>query len=180
MKETDVLEALQNQQSWALEMVMKRYSPYLSSIVWGIVQDRLAKEDAEEVVADVFVALWNQARSIQPEALRPWLASVARHKAINALKGAGFSINLEEDWLEIPDTTDLEVEAQKKECSRLVRQAVCSMDMPDREIFLLHYFYIQSVREISQRTGMSENTIKSRLRRGRLQLKDILQKWGAV
>ena len=59
-----------------------------------------------------------------------------------------------------------------------VRQAVDSLPGPDREIFLRHYYYAQTVQEISRQMNINESTVKTRLRRGRGKLKDILTREG--
>lgn len=180
MTEQMMLSRLHRHDQYALECLIDQYSPYLSSIVWGIVQGKLPVEDAEEIVSDVFLAIWNQSSDVRPGYLRPWLASVARHKAKNRLRKAGWNLSLEDDLLELSDNSDLEKQAEDKEVSQLIRQAVDGMEEPDREIFLRHYYYLQPINEISQKTGLNENTIKTRLRRGRMRLKNILSRWGVA
>ena len=61
---------------------------------------------------------------------------------------------------------------------QLVRQAVDALPDQDREIFLRHYYYAQTVPEISRQMDLNQSTIKTRLRRGRTKLKDILTREG--
>ena len=46
----------------------------------------------------------------------------------------------------------------------------------DRDIFLRHYFWYQTVSQIARETGMNESTVKSRLKRGREKLRKKLVK----
>ena len=55
--------------------------------------------DAEEVVSDAFLALWEHAGQVEPGKLRPWLGRVVRNKALNRLRALGGELPLEEDWL---------------------------------------------------------------------------------
>ena len=50
--------------------------------------------------------------------------------------------------------------------------------LPDgeREVFLRHYYYAQTVREIAAAMDLKESTVKTRLRRGREKLKAMLTK----
>ena len=57
-----------------------------------------------------------------------------------------------------------------------VRRAVFSLPPPDKEIFLRHYYYAQTVREVAAAMGLNESTVKTRLRRGRDKLKQLLTK----
>ena len=48
----------------------------------------------------------------------------------------------------------------------------------DREIFLRHYYYAQTVKEVALQMGMKESTVKTRLKRGRVKLKETLMREG--
>ena len=72
----------------------------------------------------------------------------------------------------------LQVELARAEEQALVRRAVFSLPDPDREIFLRHYYYAQTVQEIAHQMGLNESTVKTKLRRGRMKLKDILTREG--
>lgn len=49
----------------------------------------------------------------------------------------------------------------------MVKDAVLSMDEPDKEIFLRRYYYCQSLEAISEEMEMNLSTLKSRLLRGK-------------
>lgn len=180
MNEADLLHDLRAKDPAALEKLMDKYIAYISAIVWNFLQHSMSREDAEEVVSDVFLTAWNRSRDIHPQALKPWLAAVARNKAKQKLRDAGCDLPLEEDVLEIPEEETPEGRYSRQEEARLVREAVDSLGEPDREIFLRHYWYAQSVVQISGQMGLNPSTIKTKLRRGRERLKEMLKKWGAV
>lgn len=159
---------------------MDTYIPYVSAVVWNILRTSMTAEDAEEVVSDVFLAAWKQASDLRPECTKAWLGAVARNAARSKLRKLGRDLPLEEDVLELPDELTPDSLAEKSEEQRLVRKAVDSLGEPDREIFLRHYYYAQSLRDISQTMHLNESTIKTKLRRGRLRLKTILLRWGVA
>lgn len=180
MNDGAILRSLRSKDPRALEKLMDKYIPYVSAIVWSFLRSSMTKEDAEEVVSDVFLTAWDRAGEIYPDAVKPWLGAVARNKALQKLRRAGFDLPLEEDLLEIPGEGSPEERLTRAEEGKLVRQAVDSLGEPDREIFLRHYWFAQTVSQISDHMQIKESTIKTRLRRGRQRLKDTLQKWGAV
>ena len=55
-----------------------------------------------------------------------------------------------------------------------VREYMDSLPEKDRQIFLRHYYYGQTVADISREMKMPESTVKSRLRRGREKMKEYL------
>jgi len=180
MGEDWIVRKIRAQDPAGLERMMNRYIAYVSAIVWNILRGSMTQQDAEEVVSDVFLAAWDQAEDLQPGFLKPWLGAVARNKAKNKLRMCGYTLSLEEDILELPDTTEPINKIEKEEEAELVRRAVDSLHEPDREIFLRHYYYAQTVREISMEMRLNESTIKTKLRRGRARLRTILLRWGVA
>lgn len=180
MKDEVILRKMRARDPAGLEKLMDRYIPYVSTVVWNILRNSHSREDAEEVVSDVFLAAWEQAGDIHPNSLKAWLGAVARNKAKNRLRHAGVELPLEEDVLEIPDEDTPAGRMEREEEARLVREAVDGLGEPDREVFLRHYFCAQTVQEISRGMSMNESTVKTKLRRGRMRLKTMLTRWGAV
>ena len=180
MTDEMIVRLIRNKDPAGLEGLMDRYIPYVSTVVWNILRYSMQPEDAEEVVSDVFLAAWEQARDLRPGQLKSWLGSVARHKAINKLRELGHDLPLEEDVLELPGDQGPEPAAARAEERILVNRALEQMGPEDREIFLRHYYHAQTLREIADEMAINESTVKTRLRRGRMKLRDILTKWGAV
>ena len=162
-----------------LKALMERYVPYISVIVWNILRDAMSPQDAEGVVSDVFLAGWEQAADLKAGHVKGWLGTVARNKAKNKLRQMGRTISLEENSVDIPAPNDLSEAMEQDEERRLVRQAVDALPPEDKEIFLRHYYYAQSIKEISDHMALNESTIKTKLRRGRMKLKEALTKGGA-
>ena len=180
MTEQIMIKRIRARDPVGLEVLMDRYTPYVSYIVWNILRYHMQPEDAEEVVSDVFLTAWNKAADIRPECTKQWLGAVARNMARTKLRQMGHDLPLEEDVLEIPDEmTPVNLTEQAEE-RKAVRRAVDSLGEPDREIFLRHYYYAQTVAEIGKCMDLNESTIKTRLRRGRMRLKDMLTRWGQI
>lgn len=173
MREDKAISLLQNKDPDGLSALMDRYIPYVSAIVWNILRSAMTVQDVEEVVSDVFMAAWNQPQDLRPGEVKAWLGSVARHKARNALRAAGQDLPLEEDVLELEDSSAFEA-LERREQTELIRQALESLPPKDREIFLRHYYYAQPIKDISREMKMPEGTVKTRLRRGRMKLKEFL------
>lgn len=180
MREETMVQKIRAGDPSGLTALMDAYIPYVSVIVWNILRGAMPPEDGEEVVSDVFLAAWNQAASIQPGHVKGWLGAVARNKAINKLRETGRTVSLEENELDIPSADSPSEDIEREEERALVRQAVDSLPAQDREIFLRHYYYAQTVKEISIKMGLNESTVKTKLRRGRIRLKETLTKEGMV
>lgn len=161
----------------ALGEIIDAYAGYVAAVVWYIAGGALTARDAEEVSADVFVALWQNAEKARPGRLKGYLGSIARSKTIDAMRRAGREPVFDDDELPVSEDT-AESETVRRLENAAVRDAVEALPEPDREIFLRHYFLCRTVSEISADTGINQNTVKSRLKRGREALRAVLIKGG--
>ena len=174
MNESEALRLLRDGSEEALGWIVDRYTPYLSAIVYNIIGSTMSRSDVEEVVSDAFVALWNNSHKVDQEALKGWLAAVARNLARNRLRRAGAELPLEDDVL-LEASRSPSDQAELRERDHAVYEAVNGMEAPDKEIFLRHYYYGQSVSFISEKMGMNVSTVKTRLRRGREKLRRSIE-----
>ena len=176
-KEQRLVRSLNRGSEAALGEIIESYTGYVGAIVWNIVGARLSRADAAEIVSDVFYVLWQNREKVRPEALRGYLGSIARSRSLNALRRRELDEPLEEDALSL-SLPGPENEALRREEYAALRRAVDALGEPDRSIFLRHYYYYQSVRQIAGDLGLNLNTIHTKLRRGRERLKAELEKGG--
>ena len=87
------------------------------------------------------------------------------------------ALPLEEDVL-LLETDGPDKELDKKETARIINGALAQLDRPQRELFVRHYYYGQTVQEAAQAMGLNQSTAKTWLRRGRETLKAILEQEG--
>lgn len=161
----------------ALGAVIDKYTAYVGTVVWNIVEGRLGKPEAEEIISDVFLALWNNADKVQAGKLKSYLAVIARRKALNALRNAKFDVSLDDDVLELP-TEGPEDETVREAEYAALRDAVNEMGEPDRTVFVMHYWFCRKTAEIALALGLSKSTVESKLWRGREKLRLKLTKGG--
>ena len=173
MQETKALRLLQQGSTEALKWFMGKYTAYVSAIIYNIIGSAMSSADVEEVASDVFFTLWENAQKVHSGSVRAYLGSVARNKAKNKFREAGFALTLEED-LYISEDLPLEEQHMEKELQDLVRQEVLDMTEPDREILLRYYYYYQPIQRIAREMGMSASNIKVRLHRARNALRTVL------
>ena len=159
----------------ALEELLDRYTPYVSSVIARILRGRQA--DVEELTADVFLAAWDNRDKLRPGQVKGYLGAIARNRAFNLLRADRESLPLEEDALLLEaDGPDRELDHQ--ETARMVNRALSQLDKPQRELFVRHYYYGQTVQEAALAMGLNLSTAKTWLRRGRETLKTYLRKEG--
>ena len=173
MNEAKALTLLKSGDQEALEWFIDKYSAYVGTVVSNILQGSMSHEDIEEVTADVFVTLWRSVEKLYPLNIKGYLSRVARSLSMQKLRDRVNELPLDEDILTIDIDSDFERLA-KEEQDEYVRKAVYSMSQPDKEIFLRFYFYCQRVSVIANEMKMNPSTVKTKLRRGRERLRQIL------
>jgi RNA polymerase sigma-70 factor (ECF subfamily) len=162
-----------------LEYIIDRYGGYVGTVVHNIIGQYLSPVDVEEVASDVFFSLWQNSGSVRPGKLKPYLAAIARNAAKNKLRSLKIELSIEGDNITLPCESGF-AGADEDEIAAAARRTVFEMAEPDRELFLRHYYYMQTIPVIAEETEMNENTVKARLRRGREKLKAELSSWREV
>lgn len=172
-----LLQEIQRGDEEALGRLIERYTAYVGTIVWNIVRGKLDESDAGAIVSEVFYSLWCNAVKAEPDKLKAYLSSIARSKALNALRRAGREIPLEDDRLELSCPGPEDETLRQAEYAAL-RRCLDALPEPDRTIFIRRYYYYQSAREIGAELGMNVNTVSTKLRRGRQRLRQELMEGG--
>ena len=177
MNDASALRALKRGEEKALEWIIDRYSAYVGTIIGNILGNFMTTADIEEAVMDVFLLLWRNSEKVRQGKLKAYLGGLARNKAREKLRKAKQDIPLEEDMILISDENP-ERDFSAKEQARFIRLALAKMPYPDREIFIRHYYYYQTVEALAREMGMNPSTVKTKLRRGREKLKEVLLEGG--
>ena len=87
MNDGKLIRALRRGQRGALDRVIAGYSGYAASVARSVLGSAASREDLEEIVSDVFVALWRTAdRLDETRPLKSYLAAIARNAAIDRLR----------------------------------------------------------------------------------------------
>lgn len=172
VNEEKLLKGLKKKQRNSIEQAIETYTPYLSTVLFNMAGTRLSPEDTEEIISDVFVSLWKHADYISFEkgTVRSYISAVARNYALKKLSKASEYISL--DGLELAEEKD---ELEEKSISEILWNAVMELGEPDNEIFVRYYKYGEKLRDIANITGLNLSTVKSKLSRGKIKLKNIIQ-----
>lgn len=185
MREEEIIRLLIKEPEKGIAAAMEEYGQMVKRMVNRVLFDA-GPEETEECTADIFVKLWQDISSFDGEKgnLSAWICGIARHTAIDRLrkrkgeKAVPIADFKDEERLGVaPDFSD---EVVRRENAAVIRAAVHGMKQPDRNIFLLRYFYFLPVKEIARQLDMTEKQVENRLRRGRKKLKAELTKKGVI
>jgi RNA polymerase sigma-70 factor, ECF subfamily len=158
----------------ALDIIYDRYHRLVFTIALRMVGDR---ELAEEVVQDVFQAVWQSASSFQPNGnLSAWLIGITRHRAIDATRSRRFRSRAREDLLDDERMNSVAHNDTDMVTLRAVMEAaLAELPTTQRQAIELGYYGGLTHTEIAKRLGEPVGTIKSRMRLGLMKLRDLLK-----
>ena len=74
-------ERLQNNDENALEEIIEKFTPLVSTIIYNLSGGILSTSDMEEVTSDTFITLWYNREKIQADKLKGYLCCIAKNKA---------------------------------------------------------------------------------------------------
>ncbi|WP_176693108.1 sigma-70 family RNA polymerase sigma factor [Arenimonas terrae] len=141
-------------------------------------------QDAEEVVSDVFLQVWDRAVSYCPErgAVMAWLLTLAWSRAVDRRR-RGRRQRLEQplhpggaDEAYTPgEDESAPVLIERLDQAKAIRRALEALTPAQRRVLELSYQEELSQPEIAQRTGLPLGTVKSHARRGLAALRAALQ-----
>jgi len=132
---------------------------------------------AEDLISEVFLEVWRQAGKFEGRStVSTWMLSIARFKALSALRRRGEEELDDEAAAAIEDQADdPEVTLAKKDKGAVLRQCLTKLSAEHREIIDLVYYHEKSVEEVAEIVGIPENTVKTRLFYARKKLAELLK-----
>ena len=129
------------------------------------------KSDAEDVVQNTFIKLYQSPKNFQDEEyLKRWLIRVA----INEAKNISMSFWKRNIFSLEESDGNTSYEFSKEEHTQLY-DAVMSLSAKYRIVVYLYYFEDYSVKEISEIIKLKETTVQTQLMRARTKLKEELK-----
>ena len=163
----------------AFEALYKRFAGSLYGMAYRMMND--AKE-AEDVLQEGFTYIWRKAGTYDPNRSSPfaWAVMITRNKAIDRLRvrhrleKLREKVTSEESFYQDKDETSAN-EPTLRERGVLVRSALEQIPAEQRQALELSFFGGLTHEEIAERLETPLGTIKARIRRGLLRLRDCLK-----
>ena len=167
----------------AVKETAAKYGASLRRIAAGLTGDPFAAEECEN---DTYLQAWNSIPPHEPrDHLFPFLARITRHLAIDrcrreaAQKRAGKTVELTREMAEcIPSPADGFDAPDARALTEALDRFLAALPEEQRNVFLRRYWFFDSVKEISDRYGLTQSKVKTTLHRLRERLREYLKKEG--
>ena len=169
-----LLESIADGGRSAMHIFYSRHNLRVYRFVLRIVRNATL---AEDLTSQVFLDVWRTARQFERRSqVSTWLLSIARFKALTALRQRRHEDIDQEHVLEIADQSDTpETSLERNKTSAILRACVAKLSAAHREIINLVYYHEKSVEEVGAIIGIPQSTVKTRMFYARKQLADLLR-----
>lgn len=189
LSEAALIARLRARDSRALEILMERHASRVYRVAFGITR---SEADAEEVVQDVFLSLFEKISAFEERAaLGTWLYRVATNTALLRRRGKRVELEVsledqlptfredghrdgERSFLLADWSASAEDEVLSDETHALVRRAIDMLPPHYRAVVVLRDIEELSNEEAAEILGEAVSSVKSRLHRARMALREQL------
>ena len=158
-----------------LEQFIRKHGEELLRLAYTYVKNR---EAAEDVVQEVILKAYEQRAQFRGDSTyRTYLYRMTINRSYDYLrswtyKNTILSNKIQQIFQGIKSTEEQVIELSD---NRILGEAVLNLPVKYREIIILYYYKELKIDEIAALLSCSENTVKTRLRRGREKLKNNLE-----
>ena len=164
LTEKELVKKLRGGDSFAFEVLFYKYRNKVKGFAVKMIPSKI---DFEEIVQEVFVKVWINKESINPEKdFQSYLFSIAKNLILDHLKSAVnrklyfVGEHFQQD-LPIDDSSESSLRDDNEE---KLQKLINEIPERRREIFRLSRFEGLSYKQIAERLNISENTVDSQIR----------------
>ena len=177
----ELMDGIQAEDPEALSQLYDRYNGIIKALILRVIHN---EAEADDLLQEIFMEIWNQAKNFSPQKGKPlgWMVTLARRRAIDGLRKkqayARAEVRLQAETEQQPDawvqnTTE---DAIALSDTRLhVRRVIESLPPHQQQAIELAFFRGMSQREIAADTNTPLGTVKTRLELGLKKIYDGLK-----
>jgi RNA polymerase sigma-70 factor (ECF subfamily) len=174
------LSLINERNSEAFHLLFKLYRSKLLHFAYGYVSN---KEDAEEIIQDVFIKIW-RTENIHTN-INAYIYKITRNACLDYLRKKKLTLNIENNTSQLEATVNFNALADdfaskiiEKELEEVILEAADLLPHKCKNIFLLSRFEGLKHKEISEKLDISTKTIENQMTKAlkhmRLYLRDFL------
>lgn len=176
-----LIQRIVNGEESAMAALYDRYSQLLYTFGVRILR---SEQETQDLLQEVFLQAWNKAASYAKDkgTVYTWLVTMTRNRAIDVVRSKGFKqhgqrvdideVNLVADMR----SSNPHATAVIGEDQRIVTNALKGLTSDQQQVIALAYYEGYSQSEIANKLNIPLGTVKSRMRKGLMEMRSALQK----
>lgn len=179
MDDKQIIRLFFERSEQAITELSQKYGDLCMKIARRILNDH---QDAEECVNDAYLGAWNSIPPQSPDPLRAYICRIVRNRSLKKLRtnsaikrGSQFEVSLSELEDCIPDNS-MDEQLSISELSAQINAFLAALPKDDRLMFVKRYWFSESISELADAFGITENNVSVRLSRIRGKLHQYLNR----
>ena len=179
MDDKQIIRLFFERSEQAITELSQKYGSLCFQVADNILNDH---QDAEECVNDAFLGAWNSIPPQSPDPLRSYICRIVRNRSLKKLRtnsaikrGIQFEVSLSELEDCIPDSS-MDEQLSISELSAQINAFLAALPKDDRLMFVKRYWFSESISELADAFGITENNVSVRLSRIRGKLHQYLNR----
>lgn len=152
----------------AMNMLYRRYA----HLVMGVGLKYLPYEDAQDIIQQVFIKIWNDAAKYSVKVFKPWLYTVVKNQCLMELRKKNPVVELPEngfDFVEYEDRSHHTMEQEK--VLTILESCMQKLQQAQKACIELFYQGQKTYSEVAIVNNMTDREVKTHLQNGRRNLK---------
>jgi len=179
--DVELVRQMQAGDEQAFAAFYDRFAPGLFSMIYAILHDQ---KESEDVLQEAFVQMWKRTATYDAtrSSLFTWAVMISRHKAIDRLRSRQRQSRMVEAMARETNDFNTGVPAERADNALersderdRVRAAMAQLGEGQREAVELAFFAGLTQTQIAEKLGAPLGTVKARIRRGLLALRNMLE-----
>ncbi len=175
-----LLQRIAQKDSGSFQAFYRKYGGLIFTAISNVLNDH---HDAEDVMQEVLMQIWNKAHLYEPRKGKPltWVTTMARNRAIDRIRAKQRRSRLNDGFEQENRVTQFEFEEssaelfEAKERHRVLHEAVSRLTPDQQEAIVLTYFNGLTQAEVAEKLDEPLGTVKARIRRGVSRLESLVK-----
>lgn len=160
--EAALVERIRSGDEEAFAQLYRRFAPTINAVVLA----RVPRDEVQDIVQEVFISAFRNIGSLKDaNAVGPWLTKIARNRAAEFYRRFRSSEELDEQMTRPPE--------RRSEAAEVLK-AIRSLNSSYGETLIMRLVEGMTAKEISERTGLTPESVRVNLHRGMEKLRNKL------
>ncbi|MEM8847354.1 MAG: RNA polymerase sigma-70 factor [Bacteroidota bacterium] len=132
-------------------------------------------QQAEDLVQDAFIKLWNNCKKVLFEKARGFLFAVAKNAFYNQVEHQKVVLKYEQQSQKKSNLETPEFQMEEKEFMAQLQEAIAQLPEGQREVFLLNRLDNKTYKEIAEFLGVSQKAVEKRMHKALVKLRKTVK-----
>ena len=132
-------------------------------------------QQAEDLVQEAFIKLWNNCKKVLFEKARGFLFAVAKNAFYNQVEHQKVVLNYAKRPHKTSSTETPEFQLEEKEFLEALQKAIADLPEGQREVFLLNRMDQMTYKEIAEFLGVSQKAVEKRMHKALVKLRKTIK-----